>query len=180
MPPSLPPQYRRNAEKVEVSDTRVSLSKDGDYGNATDTDRDAELVFDLLLRGTPEEPDNSNCLSNTLQQEITEDLPLYRGYDDKDGKDGKFSVSAVKDAAAVEGLDSFSGQPPLLNFEGYGMVLLTLCRIFRSLSRCLQLFDVDHLKLEAAYAKNALFLVSHSSCSRTFFLNGGTVRSRKQ
>ena len=87
---------------VEVPDTRVSLSNDDDVGNATDTDPDTEIIVDLLLRGTPEEPNSSNCLSN--QQEILKDSPLHRGNDDKDDKDVETSVSAVKDTAAVEGL----------------------------------------------------------------------------
>ena len=103
-PPSLPPQHHRDAQKVQVPDTRASPSKDEDYGNATDTDPDIELVIDLLLRETPEEPHNPRCLSNPLQQDIIEDLPLHRDHDDKDDKDGEPSVSAVKDTTAVEGL----------------------------------------------------------------------------
>jgi hypothetical protein len=100
-PTSLPPRHHRDAQEVEVPDTRVSLPKDEDYGNATDTDPDAELVADILLRGTPEEHHNHNCSSNPLQQEIIEDLPPHKGHEDEDDRDG---VMAVKDTAAVEGL----------------------------------------------------------------------------
>jgi hypothetical protein len=101
-PPSPSPRHHRDAQKLEIPDTRVSLPKDG---NATDTDTDAELVVDLLLRGTPEEPHNRSCLSSPLQQEIIEDLPLHRGQDDKDDNNNKHDEpSVVKDTAAVEGL----------------------------------------------------------------------------
>ena len=151
VPPSLPPRHYRDDQKVDVLDTRVSLSKDEDCGNATDTDLDAELVVDLLLLGTPED---SNCLSSPLQQEIIEDLPPHRGHDDKHDKDSEPSVSAVKDTAAVEGLATqfLQQSASLSSFDS----LLTYVG-FSALSRYLQLFDVDRLKLEAAYAKNALF-----------------------
>ena len=100
-PTSLPLRHHRDAQEVEVPDTRVSLPKDEDYCDATDPDPDAELVVDILLRGTPEEPHNLNCSSNPLQQEIVEDLPPHKGHEDDDDRDG---VLAVKDTAAVEGL----------------------------------------------------------------------------
>ena len=117
-PSSLSLRHHLNPQKAEIPDTRVSLSKDG---NATDTDTDAELVVDLLLRGTPEEPHNSNYLSNPLQQEIAEDLLLHRAPNDKDDKDGEPPVSAVKDTAAVEGLATQFLQQSALpySFEGY-------------------------------------------------------------
>ena len=124
-PPSLPPRHHRNAQKVQVPDTRVSLSKDEDYGNATDTDPDAEQVVDLLLRGTPEEPHSSNSLSNPLQQKIIEDLPLRRGHDDEVDKDGEPSVSAFKDTNAVEVLATQFLQRSATTFfsvEEYSMV----------------------------------------------------------
>jgi hypothetical protein len=61
--------YSLVVQKADVppDTTRVSPSKDDkDHhgnNNATDTDTDAELVVDLLLCGTPEEPhlpSNSN------------------------------------------------------------------------------------------------------------------------
>ena len=98
--PSLPmARHHLDAQKLQVPDTRVFVTKDG---NATDTtDTDAELVVDLLLHGTPEEPHYS--LSNPVQQQkevIVEDLPIHGGHDGKDGGE----PSAVRDTAAVEGL----------------------------------------------------------------------------
>lgn len=120
-PPSLPPQEAQVAGEVEVYETRVSPSKEEDYGNATDPD--AELVVDLLLPGTPEESHN-RLSTNPLPEEMTEVLQLHASEAKDDADD---------DSAAVEGLATHF-------LQGY-----------------LQLFDVDRLKLEAAYAKNALF-----------------------
>ena len=120
-PPSLPLQHHRDAQTLEVPDTRDFRSKDEDYGDATDPDPDAELVVDLLLRGTPEISHNSNCLSNPLQQEIIEDLSLHRSHDDKDDKDSEPSVSA----AAAEGLATKFLQrsaTTFFSFEEYSMV----------------------------------------------------------
>ena len=130
-PTSILPRHHRDAQEVEVPDTRVSLPKDEVYGNATDTDPDAELVVDILLRGTPEEPHNLNCSSNPLQQEIIEDLPPQKGHEDEDDRDGV--VLAVKDTAAVEGLATQFLQRSVTPFFFVGRRHLTFCRIFRSL-----------------------------------------------
>lgn len=122
-PTSLPPRHHRDAQGIDVPDTRVSLSKNENCGNATDTtDPDAELVVDLLLPGTPEEPHNCNCISNPLQQEIVEDLLLHKRHEDGNDKD---DVSAVKDTAAVEGLATqFLQRSATLffSFEEYSIV----------------------------------------------------------
>ena len=123
-PPSPLPRHHGDAQKIAVPDTRVSLSKDEDFSNATDTDPDAEIV-DLLLRGTPEEHHNSNCLSDPLQQEIIEDLS-HGGHEDKDVKDVESSVWTVEDTAAVEGLATQFLQRSvvtLFSFEEYSIVL---------------------------------------------------------
>ena len=114
-PTPLPP--RHHVEKVEGPKRRDSLSKDG---NATDTDTDADLVVDLLLRGTVEEPQDSNCLSSPLQQEVAQDSPLYTGHNDKEDKDVELSVSAVKDTGAVVGLATqFLQKSATFSFEDY-------------------------------------------------------------
>ena len=115
-PPSLQPPRLRDAqvaEEVEVQNTRVSLSKEDDYGNATDPD--AELVVDLLLHGTPEE--SHNPLSTSLQEEIMEDSQLHPGYEDEEDKD-----SADEDAAAVEGLATRFLQGSVSPFEDHSVV----------------------------------------------------------
>jgi len=52
-------------------------------------------------------------------------LPLHRGHDDEDDKDGEPSVSVVRDTAAVEGLATQFLQQSVttfFSFEEYSMV----------------------------------------------------------
>ncbi|KAF8799210.1 hypothetical protein BYT27DRAFT_6873734 [Phlegmacium glaucopus] len=124
-----PPSLRLwDTHEVKVQETRASLLKDEDCGNATDPD--AELVVNLLLHGTPEEPNNP--VSKSRLAKVIEDSQLHAGHEDEEDEDDEPSVSE-EDTAAIEGLAT------------------------QFLQRYLQLFDVDRLKLEAAYAKNALF-----------------------
>ena len=146
-----PPQDSQVAEEVEVQEKGVSLSKE-DHGNTTDTD--VELVVDLLLHGTPEESHNRlshNRLSDPLPEEIMEDLQLHASQvKDDDPSDD--------DVVAVEGLATHFLQGSAATFfffEENDVLTLDFCS--SSLYSYLQLFDVDRLKLEAAYAKNALF-----------------------
>lgn len=165
-PRSLPPPHHQKAQKVLVPDTRVSLSKDS---NATDTDTDAELVVDLLLCGTPEEPQNPNCLSKFLQQEIIDDLPRH---DEDKNKDGEISVSVVKDMAAVEGLAT-----QFLQRSDHFHFLLKLSPKF-----FLQVFTAIRcgpFEIGSGIYEERFILMSHSSCSRAFILNGRSVRSRE-
>ena len=92
------------ATDVEVQETGGFLSKDEDHGNATDPD--AELVRKLLLRTTPEEPNNHS--SNSRQEEIMKDLQFHAGQEDEDDEiknnNDEPSVSAEEDMAVVERL----------------------------------------------------------------------------
>jgi hypothetical protein len=115
-PPSLQPPRRRDAkvaEEVDIQNTRVSLSKEEDYGNATDTD--AELIVDLLLCGTPEE--SHNPLPTPLQEEIMEDSQLQSDYEDEEDKE-----SADEDTAAIEGLATRFLQGSVSPFEDNSVV----------------------------------------------------------
>ena len=172
--PSLPPRHYLDAQMVKVPDTRVSLSKDRDFGHgsATDTDTDAEIVFDLLLRGTPEEPHGSNRLSNP--REIIEDLPLHRGHDDKVDKDSEPSVSAVKDTAAVEGLATQFLQQLATLFFCY---IYNSCRISALSVQVFTVIRCGPFEIGGGVFQKCFILVSHPSCSRSFFLNGWTVCS---
>ena len=172
-PPSLPPRHHLDTQMV---DRRVSLSKDGDFGlvSATDTDTDAEIVFDLLLRGTFEEPPCSNCLSN--QQEIIKDLPLHSGHDDKVDKDDEPSVSAIKDTAAVEGLATQFLQRSATHFFCFDYYF-ELKSDFPLSVQVSTIIRCGPFEIGGGVREKCFILVSHPSCSRAFFLNGGIVRS---
>lgn len=112
--PSLPPPRCQVAEEVE---SRATLPKDEDYVNATDPD--AELVVDLLLLGTPEEPHDH--LSNPLQEEIMQLHTSHEGQEGKKDRDDGPSV-ADENTLAVEGLATRFLQGSAAVFEENSMV----------------------------------------------------------
>jgi len=129
-PPTPPPLRIQVADEVNVQEARASPVKDEDCGNATDAD--AELVVSLLLRGTPEEP--NNLLSTSRQEEVMEDFQFHAGheaeeYDEEDKDHDEPSVLADEDTVAVEGLATQflqrSATPRVFSFEENSMVALT-------------------------------------------------------